>query len=265
MAGYLPSELPGGEAVTLGSNDLLTVQKAGESVLKRIKWSTLQALQIPGRLGAVCDSSLTDYNNAVENGWYILPATNSGATNGPGSGAFPLLGSTTSPYYVWVMASGNYVQQHAYAQQGGGVPQASALQAYSRVRYNGVWQSWQGIAPSLKEQGMNWAGPRLLGPNNLIQGILKQRNGDTDEVVKTWYFMDNVLGAFDAGSAVYTLPIPFDTQIRNVLVNTTEPGSTVIFVYATINSTSQITVTAKDIDGNAYSGTLRVTLFAMGY
>ena len=81
-------------------------------------------------LNGVC-TSITDWNNAVNNGWYMA----SGATNAPTGGAW---------YFGQVIAhNANYVLQTVY--QFTASTNAIAIPKYIRARMNGNWGAWTNV------------------------------------------------------------------------------------------------------------------------
>lgn len=258
MASYLPSALPGGEATALGSNDLLVVQKSGENLLKRIKWSTLQGLQIPTRLGTSNDGTITNANSMLDNGWYLLPAANSGGLNGPGT-------DNTTPFYIEVMGSGNYTRQVAYAQLGAGVPNGYIQNSWARVRYAGVWQPWFKVFVSWLEQRNAFVGTRLTGTLNKLAQDFRCIRLDNNETDSTRIYIDKGPVTFSGGVFNYTVDPAFENMISVVMAQ--QVGSALnVLLYPTATTNSNIQILARTATTNAvFNGTVDVAVFAMGY
>jgi hypothetical protein len=259
MASYLPSALPGGETTALGSNDLVVVQKSGENLLKRIKWSTLQGLQIPTRLGASNDGTITNANSMLDNGWYLLPAANSGGTNGPTE-------DNTTPYYIEVMGSGNYTRQVAYAQLGAGVPNGYIQNTWIRVRYNNVWQPWFKAMFSHLEQRNAYVGTRQVGAFNKLAQDFRCIRLDNNETDSTRILIDRGPVTFSAGVHNYTVDPGFENMISVCMAQCVGGTPANVLLYPTATTNTNIQVLARvAATGAVYSGTTDVAIFAMGY
>ncbi len=83
-------------------------------------------------LNGVC-TTITDWNNATNNGWYMM----SGATNAPSSAWY--MGYVTAH-------NANYVIQEVF--QFTASNDAYAIPKYMRVRLNGTWGAWRNITVS---------------------------------------------------------------------------------------------------------------------
>ncbi|WP_300924126.1 hypothetical protein [uncultured Dubosiella sp.] len=83
-------------------------------------------------LNGVC-TTITDWNNATNNGWYMM----SGATNAPSSAWY--MGYVTNH-------NGNYVIQEVF--QFTASNDAYSVPKYMRVRLNGTWGAWRNVTVS---------------------------------------------------------------------------------------------------------------------
>lgn len=83
-------------------------------------------------LNGIC-TTITDWNNATNNGWYMM----SGATNAPSSAWY--MGYVTNH-------NGNYVIQEVF--QFTASNDAYSVPKYMRVRLNGTWGAWRNVTVS---------------------------------------------------------------------------------------------------------------------
>lgn len=120
----------------------LTLQFNG-TTNKTYDGSSAQTLNItPAAIGAAAAShgahvpsvctTITDWNNATNNGWYMA----SGASNAPTSGSTWYFGRTISH-------NANYVIQEVY--QFTASTDAKAIPKYIRAKTNGTWGSWTNV------------------------------------------------------------------------------------------------------------------------
>uniref|UniRef100_UPI001C8F3D44 pyocin knob domain-containing protein n=1 Tax=Telmatospirillum sp. J64-1 TaxID=2502183 RepID=UPI001C8F3D44 len=119
---------------------LMTPQRVAQHLAARLESA------LPGRLG-VRAFDITDWNNALENGWYMA----SGAANAPpgetGSGA----------WWMGFVERHNelYVTQTVHAFSGNSGPNNTMV--WRRRRFNGTWSDWYKLQWSQQEQDARYA------------------------------------------------------------------------------------------------------------
>ncbi|WP_142851030.1 pyocin knob domain-containing protein [Telmatospirillum sp. J64-1] len=120
---------------------------------------------LPGRLG-VRAFDITDWNNALENGWYMA----SGATNAPpgetGSGA----------WWMGFVERHNelYVTQTVHAFSGNSGPNNTMV--WRRRRFNGTWSDWYKLQWSQQEQDARYALNSHLAQFGIATNTVTTRN-----------------------------------------------------------------------------------------
>jgi hypothetical protein len=98
---------------------------------------TLPDPRLPARVGTVA-ATVTDWNNAVENGWYMA----SGAANAPEGGAVWFMGTAHAHNTNWVTQT-----VHLFTADG-----SVDTRTYRRAKNNGTWESWYRLRLSEAEQ-----------------------------------------------------------------------------------------------------------------
>lgn len=121
------------DANTLGGNNSAFYRNAGS-----LNAGTLADARLPARLGVVAQT-ITDWNNALDNGWYMA----SGAANAPEIGAVWFLGN------VEAHGAAGYLTQtvHGFTSDGD-----TDTRVYRRSQNGGTWTEWYRLRLSETEQ-----------------------------------------------------------------------------------------------------------------
>ncbi|TPJ33681.1 phage tail fiber protein [Mesorhizobium sp. B2-8-3] len=116
---------------------------AGAWGLKKTTWANIKAAVLPTRLGVVAQS-ITDWNNALDNGWYM----GGGAANAPNGDPGWALGNVEAHG-----ATGWRTQTvHLFTVDG-----SADTKVWRRAQDNGTWGAWYKLQLSQAEQDARYA------------------------------------------------------------------------------------------------------------